>query len=54
MLKESRINNQSREQRGSDCAWGGYYILYLNNYNGGLLNMLGSFTIQCSSQSNLR
>ena len=36
MREEGRIDKQSREQRGSGWAWGGYHILYLNACNRGL------------------
>lgn len=53
MRKESRINNQSVEQRGSGGAWGGYHILDFNTRNGGVLCVLDCSKIQCCSQEHL-
>lgn len=53
MRKESRINNQSVEQRGSGGAWGGYHILDFNTRNGRVLGVLDRSKIQCQSQEHL-
>lgn len=53
MRKESRINNQSVEQRGSGGAWGGYHILDFNTCNGGVLGVLDCSKLQCCSQEHL-